>query len=69
MLSLRSKIAVTLVVAIGIGVLFSYLESLTSWAAEPRAVDWYIGWIILGMLGAVALVSIIVDLRKDRPIV
>jgi hypothetical protein len=65
MLSLRSKLAVTLVVAIGIGVLFEYFANLNSWA-EPRAHDWYVGWIIFGILAAVALVSIIIDVRKDR---
>jgi len=69
MLSLRSKIAVTLVVAVGIGMFFEYLDSRTSWAAEPRGEDGYIEWIVFGIIAAAALASIIIDVRRDRPIV
>ena len=66
MLSLRSKIAVTLAVAVGIAVLLEYIDTHMSWA-EPRAEDEYVEWIFWGILVDAALVSIIVDVRKDRP--
>jgi len=68
MLSLRSKVAVGAVLALGVGGLFEYLVNLGSWSGEPGTGDWYIGWMILGILAAGALVSIVIDVRKDRSI-
>jgi len=68
MLSLRSKLVITLVTGLGVGVLLETIDGLSLWV-EPRAEDWYIGWIILGKRCALMLVSVIIDVRKDRPIV
>jgi hypothetical protein len=32
--------------------------------AEPRAEDWYIGWIIFGVVAALAILSVVIDVRK-----
>jgi hypothetical protein len=63
MLSLRSKIIVGIAVAILPALVLDYMGSLGSWA-EPRAEDWYIGWIIFGFLAALAILSAVTDVRK-----
>jgi hypothetical protein len=65
MLSLRSKIAVAIASAIMPALVVDYIDGWSSWA-EPRAEDWYIGWIIFGILGTVAIVSVVIDVKRYR---
>jgi hypothetical protein len=63
MLSLRSKIIVAIAVALGLALVLDHLDSRGAWA-EPRAEDWYIGWIIFGILGIGAVATVIIDVRE-----
>jgi len=64
-LSLRSEVVVTIAVAVGLGVILDYFDSLGSWA-EPRAADWYTLWVVFGALWVAAIVSVVVDVRRHR---
>jgi membrane protein DedA with SNARE-associated domain len=66
MLSTRSKILITVAAVPSLIVLVGYSLSAGSWASEPEAEDWYIGWIVLGVLLIVAVSSIVIDVRRNR---
>ena len=66
MLSTRSKILITVAIGAVLITLFGYLLSRGSWAPEPEAEDWYIGWIVLAVLLVVAVSSIVIDVRRNR---
>jgi hypothetical protein len=66
MLTTRSKVLITIVAGWCLISLFSYALSAGTWNPEPDAEDWYISWIILGVLILGTIVSIVIDVRRNR---
>ncbi|MBZ5614996.1 MAG: hypothetical protein LAO23_13380 [Acidobacteriia bacterium] len=68
MLTTRSKVLVTVTAGSGLTILVIHALSAGVWNPETdaEAEDWYIGWIILGALVLVSIVSILIDIRRNR---
>jgi hypothetical protein len=66
MLTTRSKVLVTVTAGSVLAILIIHALSARVWNPESDAEDWYIGLIILGALVLVSIVSILIDIRRNR---
>jgi len=64
MLSMRSKVLITVASLICLLLLLNYVLDLGAWAREPVE-NWYLEWIVIGACVVVAAVSIAFDLRLN----
>jgi hypothetical protein len=65
MLTVRSKISVTVAAVAGLTALAGLLDNRVSWAKEPLA-DSYVLWILVGLFVSLAVLSVLLDVRKNN---
>ena len=65
MLSLRSKVLLTIAIVVALFTLGEYIDGKTSWAKDLTA-DSYQEWIIAGVAIIVAIVSVVIDTQKKE---
>ena len=65
MLTVRSKISVTVAAVAGLTALAGLLDNRVSWAKEPLA-DSYVPWILVGLFVSLAVLSVLLDVRKNN---
>jgi hypothetical protein len=66
MLSRRRKILVTVASVIGLFSLVDYISDMSSWQREPSLQYWYQEWITVGVSIAIAGISVLFDVRRNR---
>jgi len=64
MLTLRSKILIAGTVGAVLATLLGYVLRAGMWNPESEPKDWYIGWIVLGVLIVGSIVSVVSDVRR-----
>jgi len=64
-LTIRSKILVTITTVATLATLLDYVRSREPWFEEPVEY-WHNRWIVIGVLVIVAVASIVIDLRRSR---
>jgi len=66
MLTVRSRVLIGIASVVVVGSIYSYVTEGNSWQGEPEPSDWYIGWTIMGVLVVAAILSVVIDVRKNR---
>ena len=64
MVSMRSKVLITVASLICLALLLNYVLDVGAWARKPVE-DWYVEWIVVGACVVVAAGSIGFDLRRN----
>jgi len=67
MLTVRSRILIGIAGVAIVAPIYRYIAEGGTWLDEPG--DWYapyVGWVVSGVLILAAVLSVIIDVRKDR---
>jgi hypothetical protein len=68
MLTVRSKVLIGIASVGIVAPIYRYIAEGGTWQGqpEPGTEDSHIGWIILGVLIVAAILSVVIDVRKNR---